>query len=80
MYLIKVSSTSILLFTSIYTKQKKKESTFVITTISQFELKCWIQLEYITHHYCQLWIKLKFPKLLKRDLAGDLLSKNRKTS
>ena len=33
-------------------------------------------LEYIIYHYCQLRIKLKFPKLLKRDSAGDRLSKN----
>ena len=62
----------------IYTEQKKKVSTFVITNISLFEPKCSIQLEYIIHHYCQLRIKLKFPKLLKRDSAGDRLSKNRK--
>ena len=64
----------------IYTEQKKKVSTFVITTIFQFEPKCSIELEYIIHHYCQLWIKLTFPKLLKRDSAGDRLSKNRKSS
>ena len=63
-----------------YTEQKKKVSTFVITTISLFEPKCSIQLKYIIHHYCQLWIKLKFPKLLKRDSAGDRLSKSRKNS
>ena len=63
-----------------YTEQKKKVSTFVITIISLFELKCAIYLEYIIHHYCQLWIKLRFPILLKRDSAGDRLSKNRKSS
>ena len=64
----------------IYTEQKKKLSTFVIATISYFELKCSIQLEYIIHHYCQILIKLKFPKLLKGDSACYRLSKNRKTS
>ena len=59
--------------------QTKKVSTFVIhvTIISYFEQKCSIQLEYIIHHYCQLWIKLIFSKLLKRDSACNRLSKNR---
>ena len=54
-----------------YTEQKKKVSTFVIATISYFELKCYIQLEFIIYHYCQIPIKLKFSKLLKRDSACD---------
>ena len=58
-----------------YTEQKKKVSTFVIATISYIELKCSIQFEHIIHHYCQIMIKLKFPKLLKRDSACDRLSK-----
>ena len=61
----------------IYTEQKKV-STFVITIISLLELKWSIQVKYS----CQRWIiiKLTFPKLLKRDSAGDQLSKNRKSS
>ena len=65
---------------TIYTEQKKKVSTFVIATISYFEPKSSIQLEYIIRHYCQILTQLKFPKLLKRDSACDRLSKNRKTS
>ena len=63
-----------------YTEQKKKVSTFVITTNSLFELKCSFHFEYIIHHYCQLWIKLKFQKLVKLDPTGDRLSKNHKSS
>ena len=63
-----------------YTEQKKKVSTFVITTISSFEIKCSMKLKYIIHHYCQLWIKLKFPKLLKGDSAGERIIKKRKSS
>ena len=54
-----------------YTKHNKKVSTFVITTISHSELKCSIQLEYIIHHFCQLRIKLKFPKLLKLENSDE---------
>ena len=61
---------------------KKKVSTFVITTIF-FILTQMLNL--IRIYFSPLYIvsydlKLKFPKLLKRDSAGDRLSKNRKTS